>query len=481
PPSAANIPLALTTDVVKQGDSLAFAPIKATIDGDTIEGSAKFHLGEKTRFTLQASAGTVSLPSLLGVLVAWQRTPSTEETLGAIGADVSEVWPSRGFSLGVFEKSEGEITLQAKTLSLGAPFQIADATLVAHVGEARLSVTDIQGRLFGGAFTASGVLAPRGAGATFEAKAKLVGGKLEAFSKGIAGKGLAKGPFDLALTVQGEGLSPPGLVASLNGEGTLSLGAGTLQSLSPEPLRRVAASAAKKSKTSQAQIAAEAQAVREKVTKGLYKYAPVELPFEVKNGTLRFRPVTLAGAGAETKVNAFVELASLKLDSEWEMSLAGAKNRDVPPVNLVFTGSLIEAGDIAPAIDTAAIEAYLTLRRLQEGVERLETLDVSGRTPALPAEAEPVEETPAPETTQMPVPTPKPIKPAALPETVPLPMVEPEQAMPTSETAITEDQVTPETAEVPSEMPVTRTPRRMPRPAREAPDDWKKGVGIFGG
>ncbi len=74
------------------------------------------------------------------------------------------------------------------------------------------------------------------------------------------------------------------------------------------------------------------------------------------------------------------------------MSLAGAGNKDVPPVTLVFTGALNKAGEISPAVDTAAIEAYLTMRRMQEDVERLETLDVSGRTPP-PAGAEPEETT----------------------------------------------------------------------------------------
>ncbi len=61
------------------------------------------------------------------------------------------------------------------------------------------------------------------------------------------------------------------------------------------------------------------------------------------------------------------------------MSLSGPGSKDVPPVSLLFTGALNKAGEITPAIDTAAIEAYLTMRRMQEDVERLETLDVSGQ------------------------------------------------------------------------------------------------------
>jgi AsmA-like C-terminal region len=214
-------------------------------------------------------------------------------------------------------------------------------------------------------------------------RADIKGGRLEALTKSVAGSAFAKGPFDLAFNVQGEGLSPPGVVAGLSGEGTLTLGAGILQSLSAAPLRGVAAAAAKKTiKADKEEIEAEARGVRETITKGTYKFAPATLAFDIKNGTLRVTPATLASAGAETKINGFVELVSLKLDSEWALNLTGGGVKDVPPVSLVFTGTLSKAPEITPAIDTGAIEAYLTMRRMQEDVERLETLDVSGRTEA---------------------------------------------------------------------------------------------------
>ena len=172
------------------------------------------------------------------------------------------------------------------------------------------------------------------------------------------------------------------------------------------------------------EIEAEAKGVREKITKGIYRYAPAKLAFEVKNGTLRLAPTALLSTGAETKINGYVELASLKLDSEWAMSLTGPGSKDVPPLGLLFTGTLNKAGEIAPAIDTAAIEAYLTMRRMQEGVERLETLDVSGKTPE-PADAAPDETTSA-------VPA-EPAEPLA--DTAPMPEPEPlEQSRPTAAT-----------------------------------------------
>ncbi len=543
PPSASGVPLSLRLDVVKQGGTVDLNGIAGSIAGEKVTGSVRLdRSGATTRFDLKAAAGSMSLPSLLGVLVAWHRTPSTEEMLGTISANTSEVWPSRGFALGVLEGLEGGISLEAKTLSLGSAVKVEAATLAASIGKGGLDVTALNGRLFGGALAASGSLAPRGNGAALTARAEIKGGKLETLTKSVAGSALAKGPFDLAFNVQGEGLSPPGVVAGLGGEGTLTLGPGTLQSFSAAPLRGVAATAANKTiKADKEAIAAETKAVRDKITKGIYKFAPATLPFDIKNGTLRLAPATLATAGAETKINGFVELASLKLDSEWAVGLTGPGAGDVPPVNLVFTGALNKAGAITPAVDTGAVETYLTMRRMQEDVERLETLDVTGRAqppepeqdgiarilseempldPATPSEPELADpsawtaETEAPEQPEAPPPAAAAASsPSALDllleeteaETVPPPVAKP-QAAPEAAPSVTAttppaaatepapgaapppgDAATagPEAQPVPppaaAEKPVKKRSANKPRKKPEPPDAWRKNIPFFGG
>jgi uncharacterized protein involved in outer membrane biogenesis len=389
-PSATGSALNLHANLTKTAQTIDLKAIAGDIGGVPMQGNAHFDLaGDKTRFTLAASADDASLPALLGALVAWERTPSTEELLGAIGHDTSEVWPARGFALAPLGKAEGEITLTAKRLALGSALPVEDAILTARLDKEGLSIPGLKGRLFGGNFTASGTLSARGAGASLTARAELAGGKLDALSKSVVGPVLAKGPFSLHVDVAGEGLSPPGLVADLSGQGTLALEPGVLQTLSSDSLNRMAAEAAKgkKIKADKDQIAALAHSLRDKLTHGTYKYAAATFPFEVKNGTLRLKPTTLASAGAETVINGYVELASLRLDSEWVMTLEGGD--DVPSVSMVLAGPLSNADAIAPVIDADAIESYLTMRRMQEDVERLETLDVSGRTPPPEAETKP--------------------------------------------------------------------------------------------
>ncbi len=180
------------------------------------------------------------------------------------------------------------------------------ATLTAAVGKNGLSITDLTGHLFGGEFAASGTLAPRGNGAELAAHADLKGGKLEELAKSVTGSSLAKGPFDLAFTVQGEGLSPPGLVAGLERAGDAYRSAPARFRRCP-PIRcaGVAATAAKKTiKADKDEIAAEAKSVRDKITKGTYKYAPAQFAFDIKNGTLAPHPGDARRAPApETKIN----------------------------------------------------------------------------------------------------------------------------------------------------------------------------------
>ena len=389
-PGATGVPLDLRADLAKTGQSIDLQTISGQIAGEAVQGSAHFDLsGDKTRFALNANVASVSLPTLLGSLVAWQRTPSTEEVLGAIGNEASQVWPARGFALQPLETAEGAIELNAKTLVLGTPFQIGEAVLTARIDQNGISITNLEGELFGGSFAASGIMSPKGTGAELKAHAELASGKLDLLTQSLAGRVLAKGPFTVSFDISGEGLSPPGLVAGLSGHGTLFLDPGALQALSLEPLKRVAVEANRKARLDKDQIAARLQTLQDSLTHGTYAYAETALPFEIKNGTLKLDPATLASKGAETTVNGYLELASLRLDSEWAMRLNGNRDPDMPPVNLVIAGSLSNAGAISPVIDTAPIETFLTVSRMQEDVERLETLDVSGRSQSQAADASP--------------------------------------------------------------------------------------------
>src|SRR5262249_50120175 len=165
-PSTADVPLDLSAEVSKTGAALNFKSISGQIAGSPVRGSVSIDMsGEWPRFKLDAKMASASLPALLGSLVAWQRTPSTEVLLGSLNESASQVWPARGFALEALGRANGNIRIEAKALTLGAPVELDDAVLTARVDQQGLSVTDLQGNLFGGSFDASGTLAPKGTGA----------------------------------------------------------------------------------------------------------------------------------------------------------------------------------------------------------------------------------------------------------------------------------------------------------------------------
>ncbi|MDH3879464.1 MAG: AsmA family protein, partial [Desulfobacterales bacterium] len=380
PPSAHGVPLSVSANVASESGKVDLEQVKATVSDEPIEGVANFdRSGDVTTFDITARAERISLPAVMGLFVAWERAESTEDMLGAVDGDAAPVWPARGFALGLLDDAEGTLSLSTKTLSLGKPFQVSGGKIKAKVDRGSLTVESLDGQLFGGTFAGSGALAPRGSGAALTAKAELKQGSLAALSAAVAGAPLATGPFDLSVYVTGEGLSPPGIVADLGGKGALTLGAGELTSFTAAPLRQIAAKAAASNVVAtKEQIEADAEAIRGEVKQGRYAFAPVTLDFDVKNGTLRFAPASLASKGVETALETYVDLVGLKLDSEWQMRLTSAQGANVPPLTVVFAGPLDDAGTIAPTVGTAAIENKLTIDRLRDDVERLESLDLSG-------------------------------------------------------------------------------------------------------
>ena len=241
PRQAPHVPLDLRADVVKTTGSIEFKSISGEIAGEPVEGSASFDTsGDKTRFRVAAVTGSVSLPALLGSLIAWQRTPSTEEMLGSLAQNASQVWPARGFALEPLASAEGEIALNAKELALGAPFQVEGC----HADRPRRSEGAFRHRLAGtpvrrlvrGLWNAHA----EGTGAELKLHAELATGRLDQLSQSLAGRVLAKGSVHVRCRRLRRRAQSPGLVAGLSGEGALFLDPGVLQALSPEPLKRVA-------------------------------------------------------------------------------------------------------------------------------------------------------------------------------------------------------------------------------------------------
>lgn len=352
--------------------------ISGSVADADIGGTASLDLAQaRPVVTADVTATRLSLAALLGLSVAWDRNPATEGVVADGMGQGNSVWPSRAFGLGD-ASADLNLKIAAPKVALFEGVEASEGRVELWLRPNVLQLTKFEAELFGGRFTGSGKLEGRGTGAALEGTIDLSDAELAPVGEAIAGRVIAEGSVGLSLTVNGEGLSPSGLVAGLEGKGQFTLGDGMLRNLSAEPLKDVAAQAAKRDGGQQTESLVRDLAP--KLTSGAFDFKPASIPFELRAGTLRVSDANLLTEGARAEFRAYVELVSLRLDSEWNMRLSGGDARlaDMPPVNLVIAGPLSEAGELSATVATAAVERYFTMRRMEADVEELENLDVGG-------------------------------------------------------------------------------------------------------
>jgi hypothetical protein len=459
-PAARAVPLDLNGTLTSKTGEIALSSISGTVGQQHVAGSIRLlrHKKQKPELFLDLSGDTVSLPGLLGTLIAWDRSPSTEAILGTLTQGASAVWPVRGFALDPLADANSHINVKAKTLLLGSAFPLTDASLEADADESGLKVRSLDGELFDGTFTASGKLVPRGAGAHFEGQAKLSKAELVPALTAIAGKPLASSRFDLRFNLAGDGLSPAGLVAGLSGGGLLTLSKGRIQSLNADALRRMVAGAARadKNAVNEERVTALGKALRKQIFSGSFPFAATSIAFDIANGTVRVDHAALVNREATAGIEGYLALASLKLDSEWKLQLNAKAASDIPPVGLVLAGPLDQPGGVIATVDSKPVESYFTVERMQQDVERLENLDVTGQGDGADQAAPSRQSTNGSGAVNSPPPIPQ--RAPGYPGT--------SQQSASGGRVLTDPQ-----------------PRRTvrPRPPPQPHNDWRNGFGLFGG
>jgi hypothetical protein len=102
---------------------------------------------------------------------------------------------------------------------------------------------------------------------------------------------------------------------------------------------------------------------------------------QIANGSIKLDRAELATEGGRAIVDTVIDIASLKVDSEWRIEpaprrtgAAGDARPALPAIALVYAGSLGRTAAIEPRLDTEALERELAIRRMERDVEELERL-----------------------------------------------------------------------------------------------------------
>lgn len=371
----------LHTAITKKGTVYSISALDLRIGGETIGGRASIDVaGERPVADIDIGADSIFLPKLAAYFVDWDRKDVTSQLAEATAGQ--SFWPGHAFSFRAFEAAGGKARMHAKTLMLTDGITLSEGTLEATLKDGALTVSKLNGQLYDGAFTGSGKLSAARGRITLDARVKLEKADLARITLGSDGKPLAKTRADLDLTLGGEGFSPRGLIAIMSGKGQLSIQKGSLSGISPAAL-----------KTAADGYLGEEAAQKERwttrlgtdVRKGTLNHPAITVPVTVKDGLLQIQGAAFEGTDYKASVDLTTDLSALRLDSEWLITTR-AKSKageDLPPVKLVFAGPVSEFATLQPQIDSDELQRFLSLKRMERDMDRLEKLN--GQTsPATP-------------------------------------------------------------------------------------------------
>lgn len=445
------IPEAHGTDVMQASADLEWANsvyefknIRGEVGGSVFEGDITADKSkERPRIAAIVRAAEASLPRLLAPVLGWNADQARSQEIRGL-SDPGMYWPEAPFNAQFLGSIDGSLSLEADALRISGPLVFRAASLQAKLSDGRLSVPLLKGETYGGEMRLSGSLQVRGAGAALELKGEGSGFKLAELSRNGEGKALLDAPADIKFSVSGEGLTPLGLVSGLRGTGQLTILDGGINGFALGAAHAAAVSAQKENAdgVDEAELR---KLVADQLGLSDMAFTQIKAPFTVNNGILEFDKIALSDAEGRVIIATFVQLANMQVDSEWALQSAAGIDGAKPRVSLVFSGPVEALGRLEPEIDTTGLARFVTIRKMQKDVERLEKLDVSGRKPEdappspQPDDAPPMAQnaanaaSPQPEGDQPPPDQPPPDRKQAQAKPEPEPTAAPEPAVPLPE------------------------------------------------
>ena len=335
--------LSVEANISSAKDSVQLADIQAVTGKERLTGALSIE-GRKVKGEI--TGGALALTDLLSAtLLPW--TGGAPDPEGPFAA---------GLPLGL----TGEVWLKPHTLAIIGGAEIAESQIGITATDSSLEFA-----VFGTSSNSEKVsfnLASKreGDGRTIEGKLSLPG-DLSQLLQTSDGNPVVSGMIAIEASFRGEGRSLASALADLDGGGTYALHDVSLQRIDP-----VAFGAS-------ARIAKSADDVRlslQLLTTGRsLDLRDTTGTVTATDGRVALLPITFDGADAEVQIKPTADLAAGSLDIEATLRLKAIA--DLPAMQIVYSGSPVE---LVRTVDMTALESFLGLKVLREGMSELERL-----------------------------------------------------------------------------------------------------------
>lgn len=365
PGTGEGTPISLSADVTKDAGRYEISGLTGQISGISFAGE------------LDLDGDRPGKPKLTGEMSLDELDTSTavEMVLG-IGSmdqqDLDGLWATNEFKQPVLTGLDGEVDLTAKKLTFPSGRQAEDF-------DAKLAIFDGSGTLAPFSFDWSGAKVTGSAALKNVAGSAVLSTQIDAKNldaktvSDVLGFGpVMTGTADVSLKLDGGGRSLQGLVSNLSGSGTVSISDSRFLGVTTGGFANIL----ELTDTEEFEIAPETvQPVAQKsMQNGSFAIQEFSTPFTLNAGKLGIRNLSMEDE--QGSLSGGLSLSLVDLETELDMTISPDPGEErmaaaEPEASFTWTGT---PGDIDVAVDTAALQGYLSLRAYEREQRRVEIL-----------------------------------------------------------------------------------------------------------
>ncbi len=360
-------PMTISARMSKSKQQLQVSKLKGTIGEMTLSGSGRFDF-TKTPMKMDINA-RINEGSFEGILshIVPSILPSDLNTLAKVtGAKLEKPWSNQPFDRDSFKNLDGKISVKFGRLKIADQMELNNGILHARFKDDGLEFNRFSGQLYNGQFSATAKLYPNKGPFKLEAAVSLQNADLAEMIKSKQGSALARGVATASFSFNGEGLSPLGLVSVLKGKGQLRIREGEIFDFSPQALPQIIQTSSGKEKDQVLK-----QSFLDLLNGKSFQLKNVRSPILIRDGVIRLKDVSLNSEQTRLQTSTFIELANMKLDSEWSLKMNTRQQASAPGVRVIFAGPLAQLASIRPDVDVSELKQSLVVKKIEQDFDTL--------------------------------------------------------------------------------------------------------------
>jgi large subunit ribosomal protein L24 len=366
-PSGPAFPVSLKSNVTVSGGGFTFADLDGNAGGAAVRGRLAVSFNDAASDPLMSdqrtinvdgklALGSIDVPALLAGIV------------GASGASDAQsgAWPATPFNPTFFSSLRGHVDIEAARATLLSSIEAQKLRGSLGFGAKEIVLDNIVTGLGGGEARAEVRLARAAGGYTVHGKATLTKVDSSSLIK-VAGQTPIGGRLSGDLSFESTGTSPAGLIAGLQGSGSMKLENGKIAGMDRNAIDAAIRAADRASPAVPQQVA---DAVSRSLDNATLAVPSASGAQELVNGRLRLGRLATPGLDNAT-LSASLDLLEETLDAR--VTLSGPASGDVQGLRAEL--AVLYKGPVsAPrrTVDVSALTSWLTLRSVERASKRLE-------------------------------------------------------------------------------------------------------------